>query len=368
MKTEKNQPENTPEAGKNEFQYMSLSETGETASRRAETAETEPVLSWELLTDDGRKAEGPDAASSRAEEPVPEKDTDEPTAGSTSEPIAEPIAESITEPIEEPSAEPTAEDIAALLRAEESASAPPERDDGQAEEPTAAPSAENAEGSPEEPADGSVPEPLSPEERRFRRVRGLFDYVETFCLALAAMILLFLFVFRYVAVDGGSMEPTLHGGEEDHTYFELLGESAHADRLIISDFFYTPKTGDIVVISKEDRGVETMDSIIKRVIATEGQTVRINFRTWEVSVDGVTLDEDYINRMGGDMSDGSMNQFYGVDENGVCEFTVSPGKVFVMGDNRNNSSDSRMIGEQDVDHILGRVLLRIYPFDEFGTV
>ena len=52
----------------------------------------------------------------------------------------------------------------------------------------------------------------------------------------------------------------------------------------------------------------------------------------------------------------------------MCEFTVGPGKVFVMGDNRNNSSDSRMIGEQDVDHILGKVLFRIYPFDEFGTV
>lgn len=356
MKTEKIQPEKMPEDDKNEFQYMSLSGTEETASRRGETVENEPVLSWELLADDGQKAEGsaePAAftAPARAEETVPEKGADEAAA------------------------EPTAEEIAAVLRLEESDFAFTESGNEPVAEPTDESVGEASDGLPETPADGSADEaaeavePPSPEEQRFRRVRGLFDYVETFCLALAVMILLFLFVFRYVAVDGGSMEPTLHGGEEDHTYSTLFDGQAHADRLIISDFFYTPKTGDIVVVSKENRGVETMDSIIKRVIATEGQTVRINFRTWEVSVDGVPLDEDYINREEGvEMEDGSMNQFYGIDEDGVCEFTVGPGKVFVMGDNRNNSSDSRMIGEQDVDHILGKVLFRIYPFGEFGTV
>ena len=280
-------------------------------------------------------------------------------------------AEPLGEEAEGLSGEPTSEEIATVLRLEETGFAPSESGNEPANEPFGG----ESDGLPEEPTDGSADEtaeatePPSPEEQRFRRVRGLFDYVETFCLALAVMILLFLFVFRYVAVDGGSMEPTLHGGEEDHTYSNLFDGQAHADRLIISDFFYTPKTGDIVVISKENRGVETMDSIIKRVIATEGQTVRINFRTWEVSVDGVPLDEDYINYEDGiEMEDGSMNQFYCIDEEGVCEFTVGPGKVFVMGDNRNNSSDSRMIGEQDVDHILGKVLFRIYPFGEFGTV
>ncbi len=350
MKTAKTKRGETPEEGKNEFQYMNLSEAGkeEAESRHKENNEKEASLSWELLTDDSRKE-----TESMAEEPADE---------------------------------PTEEETAALLRAEEAAPAKSINANGQKGGPS---NGDNTEPSGEQPAeqtaelsdklaDGKSGEPtepaksfesLSPEEQRFRRVRGLFEYVETFCLALSVMILLFLFVFRYVAVDGGSMEPTLHGGAEDHTYSSLFGGQAHTDRLIISDFLYTPKTGDIVVISKENRGVETPDSIIKRVIATEGQTVRINFRTWEVRVDGVLLDEDYINREEGlEMDEGLMNRFYGIDENGVCEFTVSPGKVFVMGDNRNNSSDSRLIGEQDVDHILGKVLLRIYPFGEFGTV
>jgi len=65
-----------------------------------------------------------------------------------------------------------------------------------------------------------------------------------------------------------------------------------------------------------------------------------------------------------------MGRMYGMDENGVCEFTVAEGKVFVMGDNRNNSKDSRYasVGEQEVEHILGKVILRLFPFSEFGGV
>ncbi|MBR4467005.1 MAG: signal peptidase I [Clostridia bacterium] len=179
--------------------------------------------------------------------------------------------------------------------------------------------------------------------------------METFCAALAVLLVVFLFIFRYTAVEGDSMLPTLHGGDS----------SDHADRLIISDLFYTPKTGDIVVVMTNASDYP----LIKRVIATEGQTVRINFNTWEVTVDGVTLDETYIKKVeNAPMASGNMRSMYGIDANGVCEFTVSKGKVFVMGDNRNNSKDSRYqgVGEQDVDHILGRVILRLYPFSEFG--
>ncbi len=216
----------------------------------------------------------------------------------------------------------------------------------------------------EEP-DPEEPDPEEPtrEERNFRRVRSLFDYVETFSVALSVLIVVFLFLCRYVAVDGDSMYPTLHGDPELH---EELGLD-HMDQLIISDFLYTPKTGDIVVI-KTDSGEKPL---IKRVIATGGQKVRIDFRTWEVEVDGVKLDETYINyEPDVSMNQADMNALYGVDENGVCSFTVGKNKVFVMGDNRNNSRDSRFEGieEQDRSHILGKVILRLFPFSEFGTV
>jgi signal peptidase I len=185
-------------------------------------------------------------------------------------------------------------------------------------------------------------------------LQAVYDYLEVFCYALATMMVLFLFVFRLVTVDGDSMRTTLTDG----------------DRLIISNLFYTPETGDIVVINPENHG-DADEPIIKRVIATEGQKVFIDYENWAVYVDGVKLDEPYI----ADMMKVEKDRF-GEDKpmNGTNvpkykkEFTVGENKVFVMGDNRNNSKDSRSddYGEMGVNRILGKVVFRISP--NFGTV
>lgn len=187
-----------------------------------------------------------------------------------------------------------------------------------------------------------------PAREKGKAIKTVYDYLETFCFALAAMIVLFLFVFRVVTVDGDSMRETLHDG----------------DRLIISNMFYSPKTGDIVVINPENHSASD-EPIIKRVIASGGQTVFIDYENWEVYVDGEKLDEPYIAPMrefyGGTMNVSTVPEFRG-------EFVVDEGKVFVMGDNRNNSTDSRSpkYGEIGENRILGRVLFRLYP--DIGSV
>ncbi len=193
-----------------------------------------------------------------------------------------------------------------------------------------------------------------PERSRDSAVSVVYDYVETFCYALALMMVLLLFVFRLVTVDGDSMRETLHD----------------QDKLIISNLFYTPETGDIVVINPESHS-DSQEPIIKRVIATEGQKVYIDYEHWEVYVDGVKLDEPYIQAMREKEQDRFGTDVWMDGTNMLKyreEFTVGDGMVFVMGDNRNNSLDSRnsKYGEMSVNRILGRVIVRLTP--EFGKV
>jgi signal peptidase I len=186
------------------------------------------------------------------------------------------------------------------------------------------------------------------------KVLSIYEYVETFCYALALMMVLFLFVFRYVKVDGDSMKHTLH----------------NEDKLIISNLFYQPETGDIIVLNPESHG-EKNEPIIKRVIATEGQTVYIDYENWEVYVDGEKLDEPYIDAMREEMQ-AIMGREIAMrradDPKYSNEFVVGENKVFVMGDNRNNSKDSRSreYGEIGENRILGKVVIRLAP--DFGFV
>lgn len=188
------------------------------------------------------------------------------------------------------------------------------------------------------------------EEEALSPAANAFDWVKSFLFSLTVVIFVFTLLFRGVTVNGDSMLPTLNNSEY----------------LIISDLLYTPKTGDIVVVQSPHYKNGT-EPLIKRIIATGGQKVKINFQTWEVWVDGKLLHEDYILR---DSNTNMHCEDLVPDENNEVEFTVEENCVFVMGDHRNDSLDSRSnsVGQIDKSYIMGRVLLRLTPFDRFGKV
>ena len=172
-----------------------------------------------------------------------------------------------------------------------------------------------------------------------RSARGeVYEWIQCLVFALIFCVILFVFFFRLVDVVGDSMNPTLE----------------NADKMVVSDLFYKPKQGDIVIFRKDEYKPE---ALVKRVIATEGQTVEIDFNKGRVYVDGVLLDEPYI-------AETTRNQ---IDFTGIQ--VVPEGCVFVMGDNRNESADSRdsRIGMVDERLIIGKVLFTVFPLDHIGS-
>ncbi|MDD6489131.1 MAG: signal peptidase I [Clostridia bacterium] len=167
---------------------------------------------------------------------------------------------------------------------------------------------------------------------------GIFELLGTLLPALIVIILAMTFIFRQVVVNGESMEQTFYDGE----------------RLIMSVSYDTmPSNNDVVVIS---HAKEYDSQIIKRVIATEGQSLSIDFEKNQVVVDGVILDEPYIT-----------GRTIQTDKNMEIPSVIPEGYVFVMGDNREASLDSRstQIGLIPVTSIIGKVQMRIMPFDRF---
>ena len=208
-------------------------------------------------------------------------------------------------------------------------------------------------------------------EKKFSLGKELFEWFYTIVIALVIAFVLKGFLFDIVRVDGPSMNPTL----------------LHNDRLIVQKIAYTPSQGDIIILdSKYKNRMEYYESIeentgktyseigkffdyfnldsslkkryyVKRIVALPGQTVDI--KDGKVWVDGKVLDEPYY--------DG--NTFI-TDVSVNYPVTVEKDHVFVLGDNRDNSTDSRSssLSQVPFDAIMGRAVFRIFPFDDFGTI
>ena len=168
-----------------------------------------------------------------------------------------------------------------------------------------------------------------------------YEWVQALVCSVLAVVVLFTFVARLIGVDGHSMLPTLQDG----------------DRMLVlnSVLYHDYKYGDVVVLRKD---TFLKDPIVKRVIATAGQTVDIDFDSGTVYVEGEPLQEDYI------------NELTFLEEGTEFPLTVPDGHIFVMGDNRNRSSDSRdsNLGTVDTRYVIGRAVVVAFPGPDEETL
>ncbi len=190
-------------------------------------------------------------------------------------------------------------------------------------------------------------------DRKNRFFAEMFDWISSIFSAILCFVIIFWLFAKIITVDGQSMVPTLQD----------------QDRLIVSDLFYQPQYGDIVVVYADKLHAANQDNthgkpIIKRVIGLEGDTIRIDFYNGIVYRNGEALEEDYTNSLTNIPEDMVVNENY------VGEVTVEPGKIFVLGDNRNNSTDSRSnkVGQVDKRYIMGKAYVRVWPFNQFGLM
>ncbi len=176
----------------------------------------------------------------------------------------------------------------------------------------------------------------------------LFDWLSSVFSAILCFIIIFTLAARMITVDGDSMNPTLETTQ----------------RLIVSDLFYTPNYGDIVIIYADklpDYVTKKLGKpIVKRIIGLPGDTIRIDFDRGVVYRNGTALEEDYI----------QAPTMLAEDFPNNTDVVIGEGKVFVMGDNRNASKDSRSndVGQVDMRYIMGKAYFRVWPFSAFGNI
>lgn len=191
-------------------------------------------------------------------------------------------------------------------------------------------------------------------------IAEIFDYYELCIFSICAVIVIFSFFIRLCRVDGQSMEDTLHNNE----------------MLVVSDIFYTPKRGDVIVFhqtggqNQDIYSFSLNEPIVKRVIATAGEWIdikladgRLEVTIYDSSMEKkYTLSEDYAKYSGSPSWNPTGYHEYPMQ--------IPKGYVFVMGDNRWHSTDSRstLIGLVDTRRILGRAVLRLTPFSKFGSI
>lgn len=170
--------------------------------------------------------------------------------------------------------------------------------------------------------------------------REVYDWIQCLITALIICVMIFVFFIRVIDVVGTSMLPTLQ----------------HGNKMLVSGFLYEPKYGDVVVFKADSYDPDK--ALVKRVIAVGGDDINIDFDKGIVYVNGEPIEEPYINELTKTKLD-----FIGPKE-------VPEGCVFVMGDNRNASTDSRdsRIGMVDSRLILGKVYFVLFPLDDFKLV
>lgn len=180
----------------------------------------------------------------------------------------------------------------------------------------------------------------APAKSELNAQRETYEWIQSLITALMLIVFVFLFVVRVIDVSGSSMNPNLWNG----------------DKMLVSGLFYKPQAGDVVIFKKPSYSTEK--ALVKRVIATEGQTVNIDFEQGIVYIDGKPIEEDYI------------AELTRTKEDFIGPKTVPEGCVFVMGDNRNASTDSRdsRIGMVDTRYIVGKALAVIYPLNTIRII